>query len=73
MRTSMPRALCSSGLALRAGNAHHVAERGEDDIGFVRDGETIVDSAMGSNADGAAGAMDQFDVLREVLSFRPKR
>jgi hypothetical protein len=53
--------------ALRAGNAHHVAKCGEDDIGFVRDGEAIVNSPHGKNADGAAGAVDQFDVFRKDI------
>ena len=65
MRTSLPRALCSSGTASGAGYAHHVAERGEDSVGLVGDGEAVVDAAHGKHAHGAAGAVDQLDVFGE--------
>ena len=59
--------------AVGAGDAHHVAERGEDDVGILGDREAVVDASHGQHADGAAGAMDQLDVRQASRSFRPKR
>lgn len=48
--------------ALRAGHAHHVSEGGEDNVGILGDGEAVVDSAHGENADWATRAVDEFNV-----------
>ena len=67
MRTSMPRALCSSGLPLRAGHAHHVAERGEDHVRILRHRQPVVDAAHGQHAYRAARAVHQLDVRRQQI------
>ena len=53
--------------AVRAGHAHHVAERGEDDVWPLRHGQAVVDAAHGQHADRAAGTVDQFDVGRQQI------
>ena len=63
----MPRALCSSGLPVRAGHAHHVAERGEDHVRFLGDGEAVVDAAHRQHAYRAAGTVDQLDVVGQQI------
>ena len=51
--------------ALGPGNAHHVAEGGEDYIRMLRDGQAIVDASHGQHADRTAGPVDQFDIFRK--------
>ena len=52
----------------RAGDAHHVAEAGEDHLGVLcGDRDAVVDPAHRHDADGAAGAVDELDVLGEEV------
>ena len=53
--------------AVRAGNAHHVAKGGENNIGLRCERQTIVDAAHGKNANRAARPVNQFDVGREQI------
>src|SRR4029077_7404581 len=53
--------------ALRAWNAHHIAERSKNHIGISGHGKAIVNSAHGQNAHRAAGAMDQFNAGRKNI------
>ena len=53
--------------AVRAGNSHHVAERGEDDIGLRGDGESVVNAAHRKHAHRAARTMHQLDVLGKQI------
>ena len=50
---------------LGAGDAEHVAERGEGDLGAAGDGDGAVDQLERRDADGAARAVDERDELGE--------
>ena len=51
--------------AVRAGDPHHVAERGEDQPRLAAEGESVVNPAHRQHADRTARAVDQLDVGRE--------
>src|SRR5579872_1588188 len=53
--------------AVRTWNTHHVAKRGEDDIGLFRDGKAVIDSSHREHAHGTARPMNQFDVGRQKI------
>ena len=53
--------------AVRAGHAHHVAERGEDHVVAFSHGQPIVDPPHRQDAHGAAGPVDQFDIGRQQV------
>ena len=52
---------------VRARDAHHVAEAGEDDAGLVRDRDPVVDAPHRDHAHRAAGPVDELDVLRQQV------
>ena len=57
--------------ALGSGNPHHVAEGGENHIRIRCDRQGVVDPPHRQNANGAAGPVDQLDILRENI-FQPE-
>ena len=67
MRTSMPRALYSSGLPWVPGTRIMSPKAVKITFGSCGDGEAVVDSAHGQHADRAAGTMNQFDVRRQQI------
>ena len=70
MRTLPPFALTLRRSALRAGNSHHVAERGEDDPGLRGNRDRFVDHFQWGYTDGAAGAVNKRDLFRQKR-FKP--
>ena len=52
-------------VAVAAGDAHHVAERREDDARCLGDGDRVVDPAHRDDADRAARSVHQLDGLGE--------
>src|ERR1035438_5002673 len=48
--------------SLRARDPHHVTKGGEDDIGLLGNGQTVINSSHGKHADRAAWAVNEFDV-----------
>ena len=48
-------------------HAHHVAERGKDEIRLRGERQPIVDAAHRENANWASGAMNQFDIVRQQI------
>ena len=54
-------------IAVRAGDAQHVAEGAEDDAGLGGDGEGFVNEFERRDADRTAGAVNHFDSGREHL------
>ena len=67
MRTSMPRALCSSGLPCVPGTRIMSPKAVKITSGSLRDGKAVVNSAHGQNANGAARAVNQLNILREKI------
>ena len=68
MRTSQPRALCSSGLPCVPGHAHHVAERREDDVaGRSASASPSSIRPIGSTQTGTARPVNQLDVRRQQI------
>ena len=67
MRTSMPRALCSSGLPCVPGTRIMSPNAVKITSGCCGDGQAIVDAAHGKHAHRAAGTVDQFDVGRQQI------
>ena len=54
-------------IAIRAGNAQHVAERAEDDVGPPRDGMRAIDHIERRYADRTSWAVHQLDFLRQKI------
>ena len=50
-----------------AGDAHHVAESGEDDVGIFGDGEPVVNPAHRKHAHRAAGTMHQLHIVGKQI------
>ena len=72
MRTSAPRALCSSGLPFVPGTRIMSPNAVKITSGSSGDREAVVDAAHRQHAHRAAGAVDQFDIGGS-RSFSPKR
>ena len=53
--------------AERSGDAHHIAEGGEDYVRVLRDRQAIVNSPHGEHANRATGAVDEFNVLGKYV------
>jgi hypothetical protein len=53
--------------ATGSGNAHHVAEGSEEHVMILRNGQSIIDSAHGQNANRAARPVNQFDVVGKYV------
>ncbi len=54
-------------ITARAWDAQHIAVRGEDHLGPLRDGKRFINKLERRDADRAAWTMDQFDFIREQL------
>ena len=67
MRTSAPRALCSSGLPCAPGTRIMSPKAVKTTVGIGEHGEAVVDAAHRQHADRAARAVHQFDVRREQV------
>ena len=67
MRTSMPRALCSSGLPCVPGTRIMSPKAAKMTLGSCAMDKAVVDAAHGQHAHRAAGAVDQLDILRENI------
>jgi hypothetical protein len=54
-------------VAIRAGHAQHIAEGTEDHIRSLRDSVRFINHLKRGDADGAPGAMDEFDFRRQEI------